>query len=476
MAAQRFRPAHSTDQPSPPWSLRAFVVGVGLAGAAVLVRAMATLTVRSLSEVDLGLLGLGVLLIVLSVVAYRTAASRLEEANRHLLEVEHLYEATVETLAIAVDAKDHVTHGHIRRVQRYALALASALGVTDEAELKALEAASLLHDVGKLVAPDYVLNKPGALSPGEFHRIMVHADKGADILTAVKFPYPVVPIVRHHHEQWDGRGYPEGLVGRDIPLGARILMVVDCYDAVTSDRPYRRRLTDGEAIGILRSRSGSMYDPDVVKAFIELIPGLRRGNVSSEEAGYSLAVSQVAMRQAVEPVAGQEESQPLRGATAGLFDLLGPQLADRIGRLLTGADFCLFVPDQSGETLVAVYASPAIRAGVMALRLPVGLGVSGWVAANRHTIVNSPADLDLGDLANRVGLRSCVSTMVIALGNLACVLTVYSASDEGFSNRHVRLIGALAQDIGLEIAHYETGSIDRAEQLHLQGSGSIVTH
>ncbi len=140
-----------------------------------------------------------------------------------------------------MDAKDQVTHGHIRRVQRHTVALARVLGVNDEIELKALEAASLLHDVGKLAVPDYVLNKPGALSHAEFERIKLHAAKGAEILTAVEFPYPVVPIVRSHHEQWNGQGYPDGLSGEDIPFGARILTVVDCFDAVTSDRPYRRQ-------------------------------------------------------------------------------------------------------------------------------------------------------------------------------------------------------------------------------------------
>src|SRR6185295_9301376 len=148
--------------------------------------------------------------------------------------------------------------------------------VKGDIEIRALEAASLLHDVGKLAVPDYVLNKPGALSHAEFERIKLHAAKGAEILTAVEFPYPVVPIVRSHHEQWNGKGYPDGLSGEDIPFGARILSVVDCFDAVTSDRPYRRKMTDEQGIDILRARSGTMYDPRIVEAFIRLIPELRR--------------------------------------------------------------------------------------------------------------------------------------------------------------------------------------------------------
>ena len=157
----------------------------------------------------------------------------------HLGELNKLHLSTIETLAMAVDAKDQVTHGHIRRVQRYALGLSEFLGINDERLLKAVEAAALLHDMGKLAIPEYILNKPGKLTPAEFDKMKLHAALGADILSAIQFPYPVVPIVRHHHENWDGTGYPDKLRGTEIPLGARILSVVDCYDALTSDRPYQ---------------------------------------------------------------------------------------------------------------------------------------------------------------------------------------------------------------------------------------------
>src|SRR5262249_18426529 len=185
----------------------------------------------------------------------------LEELNR-------LYLSTIETLAMAIDAKDQVTHGHIRRVQAHATSLAKTVGVRDSSLLKAIEAAALLHDMGKLAVPEYILNKPGKLTEAEFEKMKLHASVGADILSAIDFPYPVVPIVRHHHENWDGSGYPSGLRGTEIPIGARILSVVDCFDALTSDRPYRPRLSDNEAIQILLERRGTMYDPFVVDTFI----------------------------------------------------------------------------------------------------------------------------------------------------------------------------------------------------------------
>ena len=135
------------------------------------------------------------------------------------------------------------------------------MGVSDDQQIKAIEAASLLHDMGKLAVPEYILNKPGRLTPAEFEKMKLHASVGADILSAIDFPYPVVPIVRHHHENWDGTGYPDGIKGSDIPIGARILSVVDCFDALTSDRPYRPSLPDAEAIRILVERRGQCTTP-----------------------------------------------------------------------------------------------------------------------------------------------------------------------------------------------------------------------
>jgi putative nucleotidyltransferase with HDIG domain len=196
--------------------------------------------------------------------------ARVEDANRHVAALNRLYSTTIETLAMAIDAKDQVTHGHIRRVRERSVSLARRVGVDDERLIRAIEAASLLHDMGKLAIPEHILNKPGKLTVDEFAVMKTHSTLGADILAAIEFPYPVVPIVRHHHENWDGSGYPDGLTGTEIPLGARILAVVDCFDALTSDRPYRCRLTVSEAIAILKDRRGSMYDPLVVDVFMEL--------------------------------------------------------------------------------------------------------------------------------------------------------------------------------------------------------------
>jgi putative nucleotidyltransferase with HDIG domain len=415
---------------------------------------VATLVVQSPAGIAVAMIGVVAPLLVLSYTAYKTASSRIEDSQRHVAEVEHLYRATVETLAIAVDAKDQVTHGHIRRVQRHTVAVAKALGVTGEIELKALEAASLLHDVGKLAVPDYVLNKPGALSRPEFERIKLHSAKGAEILTAVEFPYPVVPIVRGHHEQWNGKGYPDGLSGENIPFGARILTVVDCFDAITSDRPYRRRMTDEDAIAIVRARSGSMYDPRVVEKFIELLPELRRGD---RDVDANVVAAEPVSASALAP----QTHAPVQSSAAGviaradLLAIIDGLFTERLPFIHPSAEACLFALGTDTDLLHVAHATTLVHDAVQTIRVRVGEGLAGWVAANRHTIVNSPPDLDIGDEALSLGLRTCTAVPVFSLGNLVAVLSVYSLAQGGFGETQQRAIGALAQEVGAEIARFE---------------------
>ena len=251
---------------------------------------VAALLVSHSSSIDLNTVGIILPLLVITYLTYRTSLARLADAQRHISQVNDLYLSTIEALAMAVDAKDQITHGHIRRVQVYAVELAKRLGVREERQLKAIETAALLHDMGKLAIPEHILNKPGKLSDAEFNKMKRHADIGADLLSSIRFPYPVVPIVRHHHENWNGSGYPSGIARTDIPLGARILSVVDCFDALTSDRPYRPRLENDEAFRILSERSGSMYDPLVVSTFIEVFDEIAPTAVRAGQLAKSITV------------------------------------------------------------------------------------------------------------------------------------------------------------------------------------------
>jgi len=185
--------------------------------------------------------------------------------------MEKAHRETIEALAVAINAKDEVTHEHVLRVQIYAAGVARILGCSPD-EVEALKAGALLHDIGKIAVPDYILNKPGKLTAAEFEKMKIHTIAGAQILSRVEFPYPIVPVVRHHHERWDGKGYPDGLSGEDIPLTARILTVVDCFDAVREDRQYRKGMTREEAIDLIVRGSGTQYDPRVVGTFIAYLP------------------------------------------------------------------------------------------------------------------------------------------------------------------------------------------------------------
>src|ERR1700722_331719 len=188
---------------------------------------------------------------------------RVEVEKRHVEEIASLNMRTIEALALAIEAKDHTTHTHLQRVRTYAVEIAKDLGLS-AGEIEALRAAALLHDIGKLGVPEHIINKPGKLTPEEFERMKVHPLVGAEILDRVAFPYPVAPIVRSHHERWDGSGYPAGLVGEDIPIGARILAAVDCLDALASDRQYRPAIPLDQAMNTVREKSGTWFDPKVV--------------------------------------------------------------------------------------------------------------------------------------------------------------------------------------------------------------------
>ena len=428
------------------WRSHALYLAVNYYAAA----SLAAFAVATASTINYGVVGLAAPLVILSYVAYREASVRADESRQHVTDIEGLYRASVEMLAIAVDAKDQITHGHIRRVQRHTLAIARSLGVDDPRDLKAIEAGALLHDIGKLAVPDYVLNKPSALTPVEFETMKKHATMGARILTAVSFPYPIVPIVRHHHERWDGRGYPDGLCGSEIPLGARILAVVDCFDALTSDRPYRPKLSEDEAVEILRSRTGTFYDPRVVARFIELIPELRRDDLLTHD---HKDVHASVVAGLVQP-SGSSARQHDAVMHAAVGEQIPAHSCDRIEQFVrrqSGCEACVFVPDSQGDSLLVAYATPGLRHAIAGMQIAVGTAVSGWVAANRSTIRKADAALDLGELAERFTFKDCVSVPLFVCGDLFGVLTVYGRTLPA-SEETTAAVGLLAQEVGILIA------------------------
>jgi putative nucleotidyltransferase with HDIG domain len=401
-------------------------------------------------------------LLVVSYLTFRTAMGRVEDSNQHLSELNRLYLSTIETLAMAIDAKDQITHGHIRRVQIYAVGLARRIGVTDEQLIKAIEAAALLHDMGKLAVPEYILNKPGKLTAAEFEKMKLHATVGADILSAINFPYPVVPIVRHHHENWDGTGYPTGLTSTDIPIGARILAVVDCFDALTSDRPYRPRLSDAEALRILLDRRGSMYDPLIVDTFAavhrEIAPdpltSAAPRHALSELIGSTQSVTTQNERRFDDIAASSDEMQTLyelARAVAKQTNLTDTTdvFARHLKRLIPSSLCVVYVFDPSTDDIEARHAVGDGAALVRGIRMTLGTRLSGWVAANRQTICNSDPVLDLGDAArsHALNLRSCLSTPLISGDTLLGVIALYSSELNAFNENHWRVLEVATRQI-----------------------------
>jgi diguanylate cyclase (GGDEF)-like protein/putative nucleotidyltransferase with HDIG domain len=412
-------------------------------------------------KIDLGYIGVIIPLLLVLYFTFKTTMGRVEDADKHLEQLNRLYLSTIETLAMAIDAKDQVTHGHIRRVQSHATNLAVKVGVRDESLLKAIEAAALLHDMGKLAVPEYILNKPGKLTESEFDKMKLHASVGADILSAIDFPYPVVPIVRHHHENWDGTGYPAGLKGTEIPIGARILAVVDCFDALTSDRPYRPKLSDAEAIEILKERRGRMYDAMIVDTFLEVHPTTAAEN--RRQGPPSDVLNTIA--QARRPAASLHRATPdeitssadeilavfeLARALAGQVSLsdAGDIISKHLSRLVPSSLCVFYFHDRSTDELEARHAVGALSPQVRGLRMPLAQRLSGWVAANRQTISNSDAALDLPDIAAQLPkLRSCLSTPLTLGDELVGVLSLYSSDMNAFTLDHQRIIEAIARQI-----------------------------
>jgi putative nucleotidyltransferase with HDIG domain len=390
-------------------------------------------------------------LLIVMFLTYRWSNQRLEAERERNIELNRVFLSTIEALALAIDAKDQVTHGHIRRVQRYTMALARSLGVREQRELDAIRAAALLHDTGKLAVPEYILNKPGPLTPSEFERMKVHADVGADILKSIAFPYPVEPIVRYHHENWDGTGYPAGLKGQEIPVGARILSVVDCYDALTSDRPYRPRYSREHAEQVLKERRGTWYDPWVVDQFLEIVRDLERADAEEEKQVASGQPQDRPASNQLDVIAATtaEEREfnelrrelPLATSAGSAAEVLFRHLR----RVIPAANLTLFMPVQESGELSVVASTGVGTSAIEGLHIAVGDRVSGWAMAHKQPVMNSNAALELGPVARTFStpLRYALAIPILngphtALG----VVTCYGS--EPFSSDHRRIVESAA--------------------------------
>jgi putative nucleotidyltransferase with HDIG domain len=392
---------------------------------------------------------------VILYVTFRHALGRAQDQISHLGTVNKVYIAAIESLAHAVDAKDQVTHDHTRRVQDQTVRLARALAVEDESDIQAIKAAGLLHDVGKLAIPEHILNKPGRLTPAEFEIMKRHAPIGADILSVIGLPYAVAPIVRHHHESWDGTGYPDGLAGDRIPIGSRIIAVVDCFDALTSDRPYRPRMNDRDALQIVSDRRGKMYDPQVVDAFFAM-HGDEMVATSAQPPPMLANVAPAPVRPPLECADDGREDPDLQTffnlgrALSGVTSTsqVGEILWIHLRKHLPASAFVLYGYDGANDTIVPVFTAGDGASEVNATPIPLGDRLSGWVAATAQTVMNSDARLDLDEPAREhSSLRSALAVPITSDGRTAGVLSFYAERSNAFNDAHRRLVEAAGRAV-----------------------------
>src|SRR2546427_5849082 len=412
--------------------------------------------------------------------SYRLYLTRLEAEKRHAEQVSSLHLRTIEALALAIEAKDQATGEHLQRVRVYAVELARDLGLTED-ETEALRAAAILHDIGKLAVPEHIISKPGKLTPEEFEKIKIHPMVGAEILERVNFPYPVVPIVRAHHEKWNGGGYPIGLRGEEIPIGARILSVVDCFDALASDRSYRPGMTGEDALRQVESEAGKSFDPKVVDCLKRHLLELEK-DAQVQESVKKLKSVGVKIDRSVQPAAGfeitsqastlvhkspidflasiasaRQEVQTLYelsqelGNSLSLDDTLSV-LSVRLKRLIPHDSIVIYV-NKDGR-LVPEYVSGENHAVLTSLQIPLGEGVSGWVAANRKPIVNGNPAVEPGYRGNPAKystLRSAMAVPLESVSGVVGVLTLYHAHADAFSRDHVRILTAIQSKLALSV-------------------------
>jgi len=441
-----------------------------LAGAA-----SACLIVELITVISFNAFIISVPILTITYFTYKVYLDRVETSNRHAEQMAELHLKTIEALAIAIDAKDEVTPDHVHRVQIYATGLARLFGLSDP-ELEALKAGALLHDIGKLAVPDYILNKPGPLTPAEFDKMKVHTIVGAEILERVGFPYPVVPVVRHHHERWDGRGYPDGLRGDEIPMTARILTLSDCFDAVCEDRNYRAAMTRDQAIDMLNEGSGTVFDPNVVRTFLDHLD-----EFETEIRERCVERQRVELPQppgntwAAKTESGPMVYEHIRSAHREVIALY--DIAQTIGTSLdlrdTFAVFAARLEDIVSYTTCVLYRvrpdSTDVEAAHIAGRnaelfrtksLPSGAGITGWVVANRHPMHNCDPRLDFDALKVELPEAYRTATVVPLMRDEAILgaLAMYSADLSSYTADHLRLMEAvakLASDAIANSAHHE---------------------
>jgi diguanylate cyclase (GGDEF)-like protein/putative nucleotidyltransferase with HDIG domain len=401
---------------------------------------------------------------------YKVYMGRIQDQQRHVAQVSDLHLATIEALALAIDAKDQTAQSHIRRVQVYAAGLARALGMP-ETEIQGVKTAALLHDIGKLAVPEHILSKPGPLTQEEFQKIRIHPQVGAEIISGVPFPYPVAPLILSHHERWDGKGYPAGLKEDEIPLGARILSVVDYFDALMSERPYHKAMSVDAALGLLRQESAKALDPRVVQTFIDMYPALAAEADASAEPSRKLTRVPTHAPTAAPAVGLVDESTAARtnvfqdialahreiyalyeiaqamGSSLGVSDTMA-LISSKLSNIVPFSCCALFLYNDEAETLRCRFATGVEAETIQQLTIRNGHGLTGWVARNRRPLVNARPSTDFeaaGFPADRTSLHSALVCPLLFNERFIGTISVYHTEPSIYTDDHRRLLDRISE-------------------------------
>jgi diguanylate cyclase (GGDEF)-like protein/putative nucleotidyltransferase with HDIG domain len=443
------------------WSAPSYFVGAGVAAFAA-------------SVIDRGGYWMASLLaapVYLTYRTYKVYMGRIQDQQRHVAQVSDLHLATIEALALAIDAKDQTAQSHIRRVQVYAAGLARALGMPDN-EIQGVKTAALLHDIGKLAVPEHILSKPGPLTQEEFQKIRIHPQVGAEIISGVPFPYPVAPLILSHHERWDGKGYPAGLKGEEIPLGARILSVVDYFDALMSERPYHKAMSLDAAMGLLRQESGKALDPRVVQTFIDMYDTLAAEAEASQEPARKLTRVPTHAPTAAPAVGFVDESSPsartnvfqdialahreiyalyeiaqAMGSSLGVSDTMA-LISSKLSNIVPFSCCALFLYNDEAETLRCRFATGVEAEVIQQLTIRNGQGLTGWVARNRRPLVNARPSTDLeaaGVPSDRTTLHSALVCPLLFNERFIGTISVYHTEPAVYTDDHRRLLDRISE-------------------------------
>jgi diguanylate cyclase (GGDEF)-like protein/putative nucleotidyltransferase with HDIG domain len=415
-------------------------------------------------------------LTVLGHFAYRLHLARFAQKTKEITEASRIHLATVEALATAIDARDQVGIGHVRRTQIYAVGIGELLKLSAD-QLEAINTGALLHDIGKLAVPDHILNKPGRLTPAEMEKTKIHASVGASILEKINFPYPVVPTVKHHHEWWDGSGYPDNLKGENIPLTARILGVADAYDTLRGARPYRPALARDEARRFLLSGAGTQFDPKIVDVFLR---HLSKFEAKVEAQGFSYVFDRESAAEVYNnDGGGQSYVEQIKRANREVFTLY--ELArvfssslnlhetvslfvEKIGELVPFDTCAVYLTEETGDSAKAAYVQGANKSALKNKRVKMGEGATGYALKMRKAVHNiEPGlDFDFSSFDLDEDYTAMASLPLIADEKLIGAVSLYSCDLENYEEEHMRLletVSRIASDaIGVALQHAESES------------------